>query len=209
MYVPKAFAMDDDDVRAFLLNAGAGDLITCTDAGLRATMLPFVFDPSVGAHGALRGHLARNNEQWQSTPDGEALVILRGPDSYITPNWYASKREHGRVVPTWNYVTAHVYGELRVHDDIDFVRLSVHELTTKHEATREQPWAITDAPTGYVEGQLRAIVGVELRITRVTAKAKLSQNRPEADITGVIEGLRASGDQSMAEQVEVHRPRRP
>lgn len=208
MYVPQGFAMDEAELREFLLNAGAGDLITCTSAGLQATLLPFVYDASVGAHGALRGHLARNNEQWQSTPEGEALVILRGPDSYITPNWYASKQEHGSVVPTWNYVTAHVYGELRVHDDVDFVRQSVHELTAKHEATRERPWAITDAPARYVEGQLRAILGVELLITRVNAKAKLSQNRPEADITGVVEGLRESGDEPMAEQVEAHRPNR-
>lgn len=200
--------MDDAEVREFLLHAGAGDLITSTSAGLQATMLPFVYDASVGAHGALRGHLARNNEQWQLMPDREALVILRGPDSYITPSWYASKEEHGRVVPTWNYLTAHVHGELRVHDDLDFVRQSVHELTAKHEATRERPWAITDAPARYVEGQLRAIVGVELVITRIDAKAKLSQNRPGADITGVIQGLRQAGDQAMAEQVEAHRPDR-
>ena len=208
MYVPSSFAMDDAVVRELLLHAGAGDLITSTSGGLQATFLPFVYDASVGAHGALRGHLARNNEQWQSTPQGEALVILRGPDSYVTPSWYASKQEHGRVVPTWNYVTAHVHGELRVHDDLEFVRRSVHELTAKHEATREQPWAVTDAPARYVEGQLRAIVGVELLITRVDAKAKLSQNRPAADITGVVRGLRESGDESMAEQVEAHRPER-
>lgn len=208
VYVPKGFAMDEAELRAFLRSAGAGDLITCTAAGLQATMLPFVYDASVGAQGALRGHLARNNEHWQAKPEAEALVILRGPDSYITPDWYASKREHGRVVPTWNYVTAHVHGELRVHDDIEFVRQSVHELTAKYEATRERPWAITDAPSRYIEGQLRAIVGVELLITRVDAKAKLSQNRPDPDITGVIQGLRDSGHEPMAEQVETHRPDR-
>lgn len=208
MYVPKGFAMEDAAVAELLLHAGAGDLITSTAVGLQATFLPFVYDASVGAHGALRGHLARNNEQWQSAPEGEALVIMRGPDSYVTPSWYASKREHGRVVPTWNYVTAHVYGELRVHDDLDFVRQSVHELTAKHEARRQRPWAVADAPTGYVEGQLRAIVGVELLITRVAAKAKLSQNRSDADISGVVQGLRESGDEPMAEQVEAHRPRR-
>lgn len=209
MYVPKGFEMTEPELGRFLLQSGAGDLVTQGPAGLLATLIPFVYDAAVGPHGALRGHLARNNEQWRCVADGEALVILRGPDAYITPSWYASKREHGRVVPTWNYVTAHVYGRLRVHDDVDFVRRVVHELTDKHEAARAQPWAVQDAPARYVEGQLRAIVGVEVLITRVQAKAKLSQNRPDADIEGVIDGLRGSGAQPMAEQVEEHRPERP
>ena len=119
---------------------------------------------------------------------------------------YAAKREHGRVVPTWNYVTAHVYGEMHVHDDVNFVRRVVHELTDKHEAARERPWAVADAPARFVEGQLRAIVGVELLITRVHAKAKLSQNRSDVDIDGVVAGLREAGEDRMAEQVEGHRP---
>lgn len=209
MYVPQGFAMDEGELSEFLLHAGAGDLVTHGPAGLLATLIPFVYDASVGPHGALRGHLARNNEQWQSAADGEALVILRGPDAYITPTWYATKREHGRVVPTWNYVTAHVYGELRVHDDIDFVRRVVHELTDKHEAARERPWAVEDAPARFVEGQLRAVVGVELVITRVHAKAKLSQNRSDGDIDGVLAGLREVGEERMAEEVEGHRPTRP
>jgi transcriptional regulator len=206
VYVPTAFEMDERELEELLLHHGAGDLITSGSSGLLATLIPFVFDASVGEHGVLRGHLARNNEQWQVPAEGETLVIIRGPDSYVSPSWYASKQEHGRVVPTWNYVTVHVYGELRVHDDIEFVRGVVHELTSKHEATREPPWQVADAPAAFIEGQLRAIVGVELVITRVQAKAKLSQNRPAADVDGVITGLRESGEHGMAQQVEDHRP---
>ena len=112
MYVPSHFAAGDAEVRALLTNHGAADLITSTTDGLLATFLPFVFDPAVGEHGALLGHVARNNDQWRRPPIGDAMVIVRGPDAYISPSWYASKAEHGRVVPTWNYVTAHVYGRL-------------------------------------------------------------------------------------------------
>ena len=114
---PKHFAVSDDDVGRLLHNHGAADLVTATDDGLIATFLPFLFDPTVGEHGALLGHVARNNDHWRRPPVGEVLVIVRGPDAYVTPSWYATKTEHGRVVPTWNYVTAHVYGRLVVHDD--------------------------------------------------------------------------------------------
>lgn len=204
MYVPDSFAVDEQETRDLLLNAGAGELVTHGVGGLLATLLPFVYDADAGV---LRGHLARNNPQWQRPPEGEALVVLRGPDAYVSPSWYASKREHGRVVPTWNYVTAHVYGDLTVHDDVEFVRRVVHDLTAKHEAGRAEPWSVEDAPARFVEGQLRAVVGVELVVTRVLAKAKLSQNRPAADVDGVVTGLRADGDERMAAEVEDHRPR--
>jgi transcriptional regulator len=170
-------------------------------------MLPFVHDPSVGEHGALLGHFARNNDHWRQAPVGEAMVILRGPDAYISPNWYASKTEHGRVVPTWNYVTAHVYGELVIHDDVVWLEDLVRRLTAKHEAAQSTPWTVDDAPPRFVAGQLRAIVGVELRITRIEAKAKLSQNRPPADVDGVVTGTRALGDEAMARAVEAARAR--
>src|ERR1700761_1290985 len=191
MYVPAHFAMNDPQVNELLVNHGAADLITVTSQGLLATMLPFVFDPAVGPHGALLGHVARNNEQWKVPAQGESLVIVRGPDAYISPGWYQSKTEHGRVVPTWNYVTAHVYGRLVVHDDPVWVESLVRRLTAKHEAFRAEPWSVDDAPEKFVAGQLRAIVGVELEISRIEAKAKLSQNRPEAEVVGVVEGLRA------------------
>jgi transcriptional regulator len=207
MYVPAHFAMAEAAVQRLLVEHGAGDLITATSQGLLATMLPFVFDPAAGPHGALFGHLARNNDQWRHPALGEALVILRGPDAYISPSWYASKAEHGRVVPTWNYVTAHVYGELVVHDDVEWLGDLVRRLTEKHEAGRPRPWSVDDAPPAFVAGQLRAIVGVELRISRIEAKAKLSQNRPAADIDGVVDGS-AAHDPEMARAVEDARPRR-
>ncbi len=194
--------MSDGAVQDLLREHGAGDLVTATAQGLVATMLPFVYDPDRGPHGALLGHVARNNEHWRQAPVGEALVILRGPDAYVSPQWYASKREHGRVVPTWNYVTAHVYGELVVHDDVAWLDDLVRRLTTKHEAGQPQPWAVDDAPARFVAGQLRAIVGVEVVISRIEAKAKLSQNRPAADIDGVVEGTRRRGDEAMSRAVD-------
>jgi transcriptional regulator len=194
MYVPAHFGMDDEDVRALLAGHGAADLVTSTSQGLLATMLPFLFDPDAGEHGALLGHVARNNPQWREPATGEALVIVRGPDAYVSPSWYASKAEHGRVVPTWNYVTAHVYGCLVVHDDVQWLEALVRRLTERHEAAMPHPWSVDDAPPAYVAGQLRAIVGVELQITRIEAKAKLSQNRPAADVDGVVAGLAALGD---------------
>jgi transcriptional regulator len=209
MYVPAHFAMDDAAVQDLLVHHGAGDLVTASSQGLQVTMLPFVYDPDAGPRGSLVGHLARNNPQWQHSPVGEALVILRGPDAYVTPSWYASKAEHGRVVPTWNYVTAHVYGELVVHDDVEWLEGQVNRLTGKHEGGRQPSWAVSDAPPAFVAGQLRGIVGLELRISRIEAKAKLSQNRPAADIDGVVEGTRARGDAQMAQAVQEARPVRP
>lgn len=220
MYIPAHFAPDAAVVDELLLNHGAADLITITEQGLVATMLPFVYEPpddsraggppaTPGSMGALHGHLARNNDQWKLQAAGESLVIVRGPDAYITPGWYASKAEHGRVVPTWNYVTAHVYGRLVVHDDPVWTEDLVRRLTTKHEAYRDQPWSPDDAPRAFLEGQLRAIVGVELQITRIEAKAKLSQNRPPADVEGVITGLRERGDKEAADAVERAQARQP
>jgi len=201
MYVPAHFAPDEAVVQELLVNHGAADLVTVTPQGLVATMLPFIYEPSVGEHGALHGHVARNNDQWRLAAAGESLAIVRGPDAYITPGWYASKREHGRVVPTWNYLTAHVYGQFIVHDDAAWTENLVRRLTAKHEAYRDHPWSPDDAPRAFIEGQLRAIVGIELLITRIEAKAKLSQNRPPADVEGVIEGLRERGDLEMADAV--------
>ena len=202
MYVPAHFAVGDDAVAELLATHGAADLVTMTDRGLLATMLPFVYDAE---RHALQGHLARNNEQWQRPVVGEALVIMHGVDSYVSPSWYAAKREHGRVVPTWNYVTAHVYGDLTVHDDPDWVGDLVRRLTDLHEGTRAEPWSVADAPAKFVAGQLRAIVGVEVAITRIEAKAKLSQNRSAADVDGVIAGLRSEGVDEAAAAVELNR----
>ena len=207
MYVPAHFAPDAAQVDELLRNHGAADLVTVTEQGLVATMLPFIYVPpaDTGSElplGTLHGHLARNNDQWKLSAAGESLAIVRGPDAYITPGWYASKAEHGRVVPTWNYVTAHVYGRFVVHDDPAWTEDLVRRLTAKHEAYRDHPWSVDDAPRPFIEGQLRAIVGIELEITRIEAKAKLSQNRPAADVEGVIAGLRERGDKESADAVE-------
>jgi transcriptional regulator len=206
MYVPQHFQASDEDLHALLSRGAAADLVTSTAQGMIATFLPFLFDPAAGSHGALLGHVARNNQQWQLLCLGESLVIVHGPDSYISPNFYATKAENGRVVPTWNYLTAHVYGSLVVHDDPVWVSSLVRRLTDHHEASEPRPWSVDDAPVAYVEGQLRAIVGVELVISRIEAKAKLSQNRPEADIEGVVAGLRARGDVNGAEAVRAANP---
>ncbi|MCE3554112.1 FMN-binding negative transcriptional regulator [Pseudonocardia sp. RS11V-5] len=203
MYVPTHFAPADEDVQQLLDHHGAADLITHGPDGLEATMLPFVYDREGGR---LLGHFARNNDHWRRADGRQGLVIVRGPDSYISPTWYASKAEHGRVVPTWNYMTAHVHGTVTVHDDVDWLADVVRRLTDLHEADRPGRWRVEDAPEKYFRGQLRAIVGVEVRIERVDAKFKLSQNRPAADIDGVVDGLRAVGDARGAEAVAAHRP---
>lgn len=199
MYVPAHFKPDDAEVLALLGSGRAANLITATDRGLIATMLPLVHDgpearAGLGPWGALLGHVARSNTQWRTPAVGEAMVILAGPDAYISPAWYATKREHGRVVPTWNYITAHAYGRLVIHDDPAWVEANVRRLSDHHEGDRADPWSVDDAPDAYIAGQLKAIVGVEIVIDRVEGKWKLSQNRSEADIAGSIEGLEATGE---------------
>jgi transcriptional regulator len=202
MYVPAHFAADDEAVHELLARHRAADLVTMTPDGLVATMLPFIYDRS---RNLLLGHFARNNDHWKQPVLGDALVIVRGPDAYVSPAWYASKREHGRVVPTWNYITAHVHGTLTVYDDPAWVENVVRRLSDLHEAGRAEPWSVDDAPEKFVSGQLRAIVGVEIAIKRIEAKFKLSQNRPEADVDGVITGLTADGEQATATAVAQHR----
>jgi transcriptional regulator len=198
MYVPEHFRANDEAVVELLENHGAADLITATSDGLVATHLPFVFDSATGGLGALFGHVARANAQWRLGALGEALVIVRGPEAYVSPSFYPSKAEDGRVVPTWNYLTAHVYGELVVHDDVRWTEALVRQLTTKHESLRDAPWSVDDAPESFIAAQLRAIVGLEVRIMRIEAKAKWSQNRSETDREGVAAGLEESGPREAA-----------
>lgn len=199
MYVPDHFRPTDDDVRALLRQPGAVDLVTSTERGLMATRLPMAWDEpgsrdGLGTFGALVGHVAIKNDQWREPTIGEAMAIVSGPDAYVTPTWYETKREHGRVVPTWNYVIAHAHGRLVVHPDATWLEANVRRLVSQHEGSRDEPWSVDDAPAAYVAGQLRAIVGVELLIDRLEAKWKLSQNRSAADIDGVIAGLEAGGE---------------
>lgn len=193
MYSPPAFRVDDlPSLHAAIRAARLANLVTATADGLLATPLPLFLDPHEGPHGTLYGHLARANPQWKAPALGEAMAVFMGPDAYVTPSWYASKREHGKVVPTWNYVTVHAYGPVEFFDDPDRLLDVVTRLTDRHEQPRAEPWAVTDAPEAFVRSQLRAIVGLRLPVTRIEGKRKMSQNRSEADRRGVAAGLAKS-----------------
>ncbi len=190
LYVPRLNQMAPDDVRIFVGSVATAQLVTVGDDGLPdATFLPVLWEGD-----RLVGHLARANVHWRRiVDDSPALAIVTGPDTYISPSWYATKAEHGRVVPTWNYSVVHLRGRIQVHDDPDWVRALVTRLTERHEQPRAEPWAVSDAPEDYVAKNLRPIVGVELLIESVEAKAKLSQNRSGEDRAGVAAGLTADG----------------
>ena len=181
-------------------------LITLGTEGLRASILPMLFEPDDAPHGTLRGHLARPNAQWRDLdPRVEAMAIFDGPDAYITPTWYEDKRLTGKVVPTWNYTTVQAHGSLTLHQDTDWLVAHVRQLVDRHEAGRAVPWSIDDAPDGYVETQARAIVGLELRITRLEGKRKLSQNRSQADFEQVRDALAAGSPIEQAVAAEMLR----
>ena len=190
LYLPTFNVMDSADVRDFVSAVGTAQLVTVGEDGVPdATFLPVLWEGD-----RLVGHLARANAHWQRIVDGApALAIVMGADSYISPSWYAAKAEHGKVVPTWNYSVVHLRGRVAVHDDADWVRGLVTRLTDHHEQPRAEPWAVTDAPADYLEKNLRPIVGVEIVLDSVEAKAKLSQNRSEEDRAGVAAGLTADG----------------
>lgn len=203
MYVPDHFTADAATVREILARPGAADLVTSGPDGPEATLLPFVHDDE---RGLLVGHLARRNDHWTRIDGARALVIVRGPDFYVSPTWYASTAEHGRVVPTWNYVALHVRGTVSVVHDPDRLGDSVRRLTDLYEDDLPRQWSVDDPPAGFVDGMLRGIVGVEVRIDTVEAKVKLGQNRPAADIDGMVAGLRSIGDTTAAAAVRAHRP---
>ena len=188
MYVPNHFAMSADQVGELLTGIGAADLVTAHESGLAATFLPFVFDADAGAHGALITHVVRNNSQALEPVLGEAMVIVHGAEHYVSPRWLPSLAEHGQVVPTWNYVTVHAYGHLIVHDDAAWTEDAVRRLTSTHE----REYSVDDVPADYIERMLRAIVGIEIRLTRVEAKAKMSQNKRPEDVRGIVDGLRGA-----------------
>lgn len=193
MYTPPAFRDDDiESVRATIRAARLGNLVTSTLAGLHATPLPLFLDESEGEHGALYGHLAKANPQWRSEPIGEGLAIFMGPEAYISPSWYATKQETGKVVPTWNYVAVQARGLVEFFHDADRLRDVVTKLTGIHEGPRSKPWAVEDAPSDFTAAQLRGIVGIRMVVTQLSGKRKLSQNRNKADRMGVREGLSAS-----------------
>jgi transcriptional regulator len=203
MYLPAHFSEPRLDVLHEAIRAsGLATLVTAGPGGLDASHLPFLLDPTPGPLGRLIGHLARANPQWQE-PAGsqEALAIFLGPDAYVTPSWYVTKRETGKVVPTWNYLAIHAHGRLVfIHDQHRLLEI-VTRLTDRHEATRPSPWRVSDAPTDYVETMLKGIVGIELTITRLEGKWKASQNRSEPDRDGVAEGLEREGMAGLASLV--------
>jgi transcriptional regulator len=212
MYRPAAFDVAELDVMLDMVDeASFGHLVTFGPDGFASTGLPFVVDRDGGPCGRLRGHLARANPHWRTIDDAPTLVIVPLADGYVSPAWYPSKTEHGRVVPTWNYELVHVHGTVRVHDDPEWVRTLVTDLTDRHESARSgppEPWRVTDAPADNNDGQLRAIVGVEVEISSIEAKRKLSQNRPEGDHTGVATALAGSdrpGDHEVADAMRRNR----
>jgi len=190
MYVPDHFREDRPDVlQDAMQRIGFATLVT---QGLEANHLPMLLQD-----GMLRGHVARANPVWKAGA-GEALAIFLGPHAYVSPSWYPSKAETGKAVPTWNYLTVHAQGAIRWIQDADWLRAHVGALSAAHETGRENPWAITDAPAGYVDGLLRAIVGFELTIAKLEGKWKLSQNRDAADRAGVREGLLRDGHEDLS-----------
>jgi transcriptional regulator len=203
MYQPPHFREDRLAVQHALIRAHPlGLLITAGLAGLQANQVPMLIDSDASENGTLRAHLARANPQLQELASaGECLVVFQGPQRYITPSWYATKLETGKVVPTWNYITVHAWGRPQVIDDAAWLRKQVGELTASNENARSSPWAVDDAPADFIASQLRAIVGIDIPITRIEGKWKVSQNRPAADREGVIAGLRGEGDDVMAAHV--------
>ncbi len=195
MYIPPAFR-DDDLPRTHqtIREARLATLVTAAEDGLIGTPLPMFLDTSEGEKGTLYAHLARANPQWKSAPSGEAMAIFMGPDAYITPSWYATKQQTGKVVPTWDYVAVHAYGPVEFFEDADRLLDVVTRLTNLHEQARAAPWAVSDAPADYIKAQLKGIVGIRMPITRLDGKRKLSQNYSAADRAGVIEGLSRSGN---------------
>jgi len=193
MYIPPAFLETDSAaITATLKGSGLANLVTMTEEGLIATPLPLLFDETEGPHGTLYGHVARANPQWRLPVMGDALAIFMGPDAYVTPSWYETKQQTGKVVPTWNYVTIHAYGRIEFFEDETRLLDLVTRLTERHEGGRATPWAVSDAPSQFIASQLRGIVGLRLPITRLEAKRKMSQNRSAEDRTGVAEGLRGT-----------------
>ncbi len=191
MYLPPVNAVHDHaEIRRMVDGLGTAELVTVGPDGTPvATLLPILWSDD-GTR--VVAHLARANPHWSLiTPGSRALLIVAGPQAYVSPSWYAAKQEHGRVVPTWNYSSVHLTGTATVHDDPAWVRTAVTDLTERHEGSRTSPWAVSDAPEKYIAGQLKAIVGLEILVERVEAKAKLSQNRSAADRVGVVTGLRA------------------
>lgn len=204
MYVPAHFNESRTDVLHSLIRRHPfGMLITHGESGLDANHIPFELDPNQGEKGVLTAHVARANPVWQDIATGdEVLVVFRAADAYVSPNWYPSKQEFHKQVPTWNYMVAHAYGCITVRDDERFVRGMVARLTRTHEASEPTPWKMTDSPKDYIDSLLKSIVGLKIEITRLVGKYKLSQNKDVGDILNAGETLKAQGDQVLGDAMQ-------
>jgi transcriptional regulator len=211
LYTPPAFRESDPaKLHEHILACSLAMLVTASDAGPLVSHLPFILEPETGPHGELIGHLARANPQWRASDLGKpALAVFMGPDAYVSPSWYASKKTDPRVVPTWNYVAVYARGRLEVFEDAERLKAVVTRLTERHEAGFSAPWQVSDAPADFLARMLRGIVGVRLVIEEIEGKRKLSQNRSAADREGVIAGLGMSeraADREVAQLMQTAMP---
>jgi transcriptional regulator len=211
MYLPEHFAeRGAEQLQRIMRDFPLGTIVTQTAKGLDANHIPFELDAARGACGTLQGHVARANPLWTEVPDAsEVLVIFRGHDGYISPSWYPSKHETHRHVPTWNYEVVQAHGKLRIIDDEKFVRGVVARLTRRHEAAEPQPWKMGDAPADYLDQMLKMIVGIEVEISRLEGKRKLSQNRDARDAEGAVRALRDRGRAELASAMAQAHPDAP
>jgi len=205
MYQPPHFREDRLDIQhALIRSQSLGLLITAGPGGLQANHIPFLIDPDASERGTLRAHLARANPQLQELAAvNECMIAFQGPQQYISPSLYPTKRETGKVVPTWNYITVHAWGRPQVMDDAAWLRQQIDDLTRHKEAARAAPWNVSDAPEAFVDAQVKGIVGLEIPIARIEGKWKVSQNRPAIDQVGVAAGLRGAGDEAAVIAAEV------
>ena len=203
MYIPAHFSENrPEELHRIINEHPLGTLVTHTLQGLDANHIPFEFDAGKGPHGTLQAHIARNNPLKDIADDAEVMVIFRSVDAYISPNWYPSKHETHRQVPTWNYEVVHAHGRIRIIDDEKFIRGVVARLTRKHEASEPRPWKMGDAPLDYMDQMVRMIVGLEIEVTRLEGKRKLSQNREARDIAGAINALSEKNREDIASQMK-------
>ncbi|MFZ2309277.1 MAG: FMN-binding negative transcriptional regulator [Rhodoferax sp.] len=207
MYLPPHFAEQHTETLHHLINENPlGALVVSGPDGLDANHIPFELDSQTGAHGTLRAHVARANPVWQQVQNGApVLVIFQAEEGYISPNWYPSKHETHRQVPTWNYRVVHVHGSIQIRDDEKYVRGVIGRLTREHERRTgdAKPWKMADSEPAYIDGLVRAIVGIEIAITRITGKFKLSQNKDARDQQGAIDALRTHGNSALSDAMQV------
>lgn len=203
MYIPRHFKPSDDEAQEFLSKVESGHLVTMTEQGLVSTLIPLIFDKNANA---FLGHISILNDQAKPSTENEALLISVINETYISPTWYASKEEHHKVVPTWDYMLVHGYGDLVIHKDPSWILGQVTELTNRFEGNQPTPWKVNQAPSDYLEGQLKAIVGFELKLSRIEVSFKMSQNKTKADLDGVVAGLSQQGKNQIAEVINSLRP---